>query len=76
VTSRTSAPRAGSVVRRLAKDPAFRGKLALDAVLWDDPEARAVMLATQSPQASVNDLETPSRCEVVITILWTLWRST
>ena len=62
--------RAGHVVARLAKDPAFRGRLSLDVILWDDPEAATAMLATRAPQENVNELVRPSQCEVVVTILW------
>lgn len=62
---------ARAVVQALGKDPAFRDHLALDPVLWDDPEAPAAMLATLTPQESVNrGLTRPSDCEVVVTILW------
>lgn len=62
---------ARETVQALGKDPAFRDTLALDAVLWDDPEAPAAMLATLSPQESVNrGLARPSDCEVVVVILW------
>src|SRR5262245_25893589 len=63
--------RARELVHKLGKDPTFREHLALDPILWDDPEAPAAMLATMTPQESVNrGLVRPSDCEVVITILW------
>lgn len=61
----------GDIVRQVGKEDSFRRHLALDPILWDDPEAPALMLATLSPQESLNQhLVRPSECEVVITILW------
>ena len=61
----------GSIVERLAKDPAFRDYLKLDPILYDDPDASAPMLANLTAQESVNrGLVRPSACEIVVCIFW------
>jgi hypothetical protein len=58
--------------QKLRKDPSFRDRIAIECVAWDDPEAPTPMLATQEPQASVNEAKRcPSQCDIVIVILWT-----
>ena len=55
----------------LPKVPHFRERVKLGLIAWDDPAARIPMLATQTPQESVNDaLPRPADCDVVIVILW------
>lgn len=55
----------------LPKRPAFRERVALVPVAWDDPAARIPMLATQTPQESVNDARPrPADCDIVVVILW------
>src|SRR5438105_15928279 len=59
------------VVDRLAYDPAFRGKVCLEAVAWDKPDAGARMVARMTPQEAINqDLPRPSECHVVDVLLW------
>ena len=54
----------------LQKSPSYRG-LKLEAIAWDDPDARIAMLANKTPQESVNDARPrPSTCDIVIVILW------
>ena len=63
--------RARDVVERLGKDPAFRDRLKIDAVLYDDPDAPAPLLAHLTPQESINQgLIRPSECDIVVCILW------
>lgn len=51
--------------------PAFRGRVAIELIAWDDPAARIPMLATETPQESVNaGRPRPATCEIVIVILW------
>jgi hypothetical protein len=62
---------ATAVIDKIQKDPAFRDRLKLDPILWDDPEAPAAMLANLTPQESVNrGLVRPSECDIVVTIFW------
>jgi hypothetical protein len=62
---------AREVIERLGKDPAFRDRLKVDPILWNDPEAPAPMLANLTPQESVTrGLVRPSDCDIVITIFW------
>jgi len=59
------------VLEWLESDPAYRGKLMLEAVAWDKPGAGAPMLATLTPQAAIaKGLAKPSECDIVILILW------
>src|SRR5690349_13344976 len=55
----------------LRKDPAYRDRLWIECVAWDDPEAPTPMIATEVPQASVNAVKpSPSQCHIVVVILW------
>jgi Domain of unknown function (DUF4062) len=62
---------ARSVVERLGKEAAYRDRLKVDPILFDDPEALAPMLANLTPQECVNrGLTRPSDCDIVVTIFW------
>ena len=51
--------------------PGFLGQIAIELIAWDDPAARIPMLATETPQASVNAARPrPADCDIVIVILW------
>ncbi len=55
----------------LPKLPSLRGRLALELIAWDDPVAQIPMLATETPQESVNAARPrPATCDIVIVILW------
>lgn len=55
----------------LMKLRSLRGKLALELIAWDDPAAQIPMLATETPQESVNAARPrPATCDIVIVILW------
>jgi hypothetical protein len=55
----------------LSYDPFLRGKVAFEAVSWDDPAAQVPMLADQTPQDTVNrSRPRPSECDFVVVILW------
>ena len=55
----------------LPKLPSFRGRLELELIAWDDPAAQIPMLATETPQESVNAARPrPATCDIVIVILW------
>ena len=54
----------------LQKHPSYRG-LKLEVITWDDPDARIPMLASETPQQSVNNARPrPSTCDIVVVILW------
>jgi hypothetical protein len=49
----------------------FRGKVAFEAVTWDDPVARVPLLASETPQESVNrSRPRPATCDITVVILW------
>lgn len=51
-------------------ESAFRGKVTLEAVAWDDKQAPSPMEANRTPQASVDDyVGAPSGCDLMILIL-------
>ena len=55
----------------LPKLPHLREQLKLELIAWDDPAARIPMLATETPQQSVNAARPrPAACDIVIVILW------
>ncbi len=55
----------------LMKRPHLCGRGALELIAWDDPAARIPMLATETPQDSVNAARPrPADCDIVIVILW------
>src|SRR5512132_2088098 len=55
----------------LPKFPQFREKVKFELIAWDDPAARIPMLATETPQDSVNATRPrPANCDIVIVILW------
>jgi hypothetical protein len=55
----------------LAKHPSLRSRLAPEVVAWDDPAAQIPMLATETPQESVNAARPrPATCDIVVVILW------
>ncbi len=60
-----------TIVEELNKDPAYREKMNIEIVAWDDPDADVVMPATIDPQAAIDaGMHRPSECAVVITIFW------
>ncbi len=55
----------------LPKLPHLSERVHLQLVAWDDPAAQIPMLATETPQASVNAARPrPATCDIVIVILW------
>ena len=55
----------------LPKLPSFRERVKLELIAWDDPAAQIPMLATETPQESVNAARPrPATCDIVIVILW------
>ncbi|MFC3892947.1 HEAT repeat domain-containing protein [Lentzea rhizosphaerae] len=59
------------VLDRLPYEPALRGRVALEVVAWDKPGAGAPILATRTPQASIDSgLPRPRDCDVVVVLFW------
>ena len=60
-----------SVIDRIRSERAFRDKISLDIVAWDQPGAGVAMQASMTPQAAIaKGLAKPSECDIVIVILW------
>lgn len=63
--------RAHGVVAALHRAPAWRGRVHVDLVAWDDPRAPVPMDATRTPQHSVNvHAGRPSDCDLTVVLLW------
>jgi hypothetical protein len=59
------------IEQELPKDDSLRGKVTCECVRWDDPNAAATLPATLTPQEAIaRGLPQPSKCDVVVTILW------
>lgn len=55
----------------LPNDPFVRGRVAIDIVSWDDPNAPVPLWANVTPQDAISrGLPRPSECDLVIVILW------
>lgn len=62
---------ARELIAELPRQPLLRGKVSLDVIAYDDPDAPAPMSATETPQASVNRYSgRPADCDLTIVILW------
>ncbi|WP_205525471.1 NACHT domain-containing protein [Pyxidicoccus trucidator] len=62
---------AREVVDRLQKEPLLRGRVTLELVAWDDPNAPTPMEAGETPQRTVNRYSPrPSECDLTLVILW------
>lgn len=62
---------AHQVLWSLQQERRYRGRVIFEAVAWDGPGVEIPMLATETPQLSVNQrLSTPSKCDIVVVILW------
>src|SRR4051812_12032466 len=65
-----------ALARRLLKEELpyrrfLRNRVDFDVVSWDNPVARIPMLATLTPQESVNrGMPRPSACDIVVVVLW------
>jgi hypothetical protein len=58
------------IVRDMQGESAFRGKVTLEPVAWDDKQAPSPMEANRTPQASVDDyVGKPSGCDLMILVL-------
>jgi len=62
---------ARQVLQNLPKEHAFRGKVHIEEVSWDDPGAPVPLAAHLTPQEAINqERPKPSECDVVVVILW------
>ena len=62
---------ARDLIARLGKDHLLKGRVRLEAVSWDDPDAPPSMPANLSPQQAVNGgLAMPCDCDIVVVLFW------
>jgi hypothetical protein len=62
---------AREIVEKLARRPTLRGRITIEAVSWDDPDAPVPMLANLSPQEALNrGLPTPAMYDLTIVVFW------
>jgi energy-coupling factor transporter ATP-binding protein EcfA2 len=60
-----------NTIRALPTEAAYRGRVVLIPVAWDDPGSRTPMLATLTPQEAISQrLAKPSECDIVVVIMW------
>ena len=63
--------RARSVLQRIDRTPLLKGRVTIEVVSWDDPDAPAPMDAGLTPQEAVNrGLAKPSDCDLSVVIIW------
>lgn len=61
------------VLDRLRYDEELRGRVDFEAVAWDRPGAGAPILATRTPQASIDQgMLRPADRDIVVVIFWSL----
>lgn len=59
------------VLDRLRYDEELRGRADFEVVAWDRPGASAPILATRTPQASIDrGMARPAECDIVVVIFW------
>ncbi|HEX2618991.1 MAG TPA: hypothetical protein VHL11_02560, partial [Phototrophicaceae bacterium] len=62
---------AREVIDQLNYEPAFKDKILIRAVAWDNPNDSAPMVAYLDPQEVINrGLARPAECEIVAVMLW------
>ncbi len=62
---------AHDILATLPEEPAWRGKISIEVVRWDNPNSPTPMYANFTPQEAVNrNLPKPSACDLVVLILW------
>lgn len=62
---------AHEILRNLAEEPAWIGKISVEVVRWDNPSSPTPMYANYTPQqAIIRGLRKPSACDLFVLILW------
>ena len=62
---------ARAVIEQIRAERAFRGRVDLECIAWDQSGAEVAMEAGLTPQAAIEKgLPKPSQCDLVIVILW------
>jgi hypothetical protein len=62
---------ARELLNAVQRQPMLRGRVWIDAISYDDPDAPAPMAAGETPQESVNRLTgRPADCDLTVVILW------
>ena len=62
---------ARAVIEQIRAERAFRGRVNLEIIAWDQPGAEVAMEAGLTPQEAIKrGLPKPSQCDLVIVILW------
>lgn len=59
------------VINKLNASPLLNKKINLEVVAWDKPYNTTPLLASTTPQESINQfMKTPAECDIVVVILW------
>jgi hypothetical protein len=59
------------VIDQVQSERAFRGRVSIEVVAWDQPGAGVAMEAGLTPQAAIaKGLPRPSECDLTVVILW------
>ena len=62
---------ARAVIEQIRAERAFRGRLDLQCIGWDQPGVEVAMEANLTPQEAIKKgLPKPSECDLVVVILW------
>ena len=62
---------ARSVIEQIRSERAFRGRVNLEYIAWDQPGVEVAMEASLTPQEAIKrGLPKPSECDLVVVILW------
>lgn len=62
---------AREILRAVQKQPLLRGKVSIDTISYDDPDAPSPMDAGETPQDSVSRfIGRPSECDLTVVIVW------
>jgi formylglycine-generating enzyme required for sulfatase activity len=62
---------AAAVLEAIPKEPAWRGKVTIEVVRWDEPVSPVSMPAALTPQQAINrGLPKPSDCDLTVVMFW------
>jgi Subtilase family/Domain of unknown function (DUF4062) len=63
--------KAHEILTTLPQEPAWEDRISIQVVRWDNPHSPTPMYANYTPQEAVNrKLTFPSKCDLVVLILW------